>query len=167
MKTIICLSFVLAVAVACNVEPGPASQISSSEELAKRVITALQHESSEEYVALFPTIKEFHQLMDDNADFYGESLSDAKEEFAALYERNLTRSVQESFDRIVRQGRNSGIVWNTIRFERIDNTGQTGHFAQASLVISFTANGKQQRLILKKILILNSQWKVSQFIELV
>lgn len=170
MKTVICLSFVLAVAVACNVEPSPASQsslIPSSEKLAKGVITALQHESAEEYFALFPTLQEFHQVMDDNADFYGKSLSEAKEEFAAVYERNLTRSVQESFDRIVRQGRNSGIVWNTIRFERIDNTGQTEQFAQASLVISFTANGKQQRLILKKALILNSQWKVSQFIELV
>lgn len=170
MKTIICLSFVLAVAAACNVEPAPASQsssISSSEQLAKGVITALQHESAEEYFALFPTLQEFHQVMDDNADFYAESLSEAKEEFAALYRRELITSVRHSFDRIVRDGRSRGIDWHTVSFERIDNPEQTKQFAQTTLRIVFTANGKRQTLILKKVLILNSQWKVSQFMKLV
>jgi hypothetical protein len=166
MKTIISLLFVLTATAACNVELNPASQlfsISSSEQLGKRIITALQHESSQEYVALFPAL----QLMVANADFYGESLSDAKEDFAALYERHLITSLKESFDRIVREGRDKGIVWNTVSFEQIENPQQTEQFAQAMLRIVFTANGKWKTLILKKALILNSQWRVSQFIELV
>lgn len=105
--------------------------------------------------------------MDENSDFYGESLSDAKEEFAAIYERHLLPAVKESFNRIVREGNSRGIEWVSVCFERVDSPERTEPYEPAQLFIVFTANGRSHRLILQKALIFGSQWKVSQFIELV
>jgi hypothetical protein len=156
----------------CDVDPSPtyqpAAPTSSSKEMTEQVITALKHISSQEYIALFPTLQEFHQMMEKNSPFYGESLSAAKQEFATTYERHLITAVKASFDRIVREGNKKGIEWSTIRFERIESSEIVKQqFAQAQVAIVFTANGKAYRLGLKKALIMNEQWKVSQFIELV
>ena len=43
-------------------------------------------------------------MMEKNSDFYGESLSAAKQEFAHTYENHLVTAVKESFDRIIREG---------------------------------------------------------------
>lgn len=172
MKTIIHSAILLLTMTSCNVDPGPTyrpyASANSSEEIAKQIITALQHVSSQEYVDLFPTLQEFHQMMGKNSDFYGESLSAAKQEFADTYENHLITTVKESFDRIIREGNEKGIKWNTIRFERIESSGITqDQFGQAQVAIVFTANGKAYTLALKKALIMNAQWKVSQFIELI
>lgn len=172
MKTIICLTILFLAMTSCDVDPSPTSQpaasASSSKEMAKQVITALQHMSSQEYIALFPTLSEFHQMMEKNSDFYGESLSAAKLEFATTYKRHLITSVKESFDRIVREGNKKGIEWSVIRFERMESSEiLKQQFAQAQVAIVFTANGKTYRLYVEKALIMNAQWKVSQFIKLV
>jgi hypothetical protein len=139
-----------------------------STEMGKQVITALQHMSCQEYVALFPILQEFHQMMEKNSVFYGESLSAAKQEFANTYQSHLIPAVKDSFDRIIREGNKKGITWNTIRFERIESSEiMEPQFGQAQVVIVFTANGKVYRLGLTKALIMNEQWKVSQFIELI
>jgi hypothetical protein len=172
MKAIIHSAILLLTMTSCNVDPGPTyrpfASAYSSEEMAKQIITALQHVSSQEYVALFPTLQEFHQMMEMNSVFYGESLSAAKQEFANTYQNHLIPAVKESFDRIIREGNKKGIAWNTIRFERIESSKiMEEQFGQAQVVIVFTANGKAYRLSLKKALIMNAQWKISQSIELV
>jgi|SRR5690606_17478388 len=172
MKTILYSAILFLAVTSCNVEPSPTYQpvalAYSSHEMAKQVITALQHMSCQEYVALFPKLQEFHQMMEKNSVFYGESLSAAKHEFADTYQNHLIPAVKESFDHIVREGSKKGIVWNTIRFERIEPSEMSDpQFGQAQVVIVFTANGKAYRLYLKKALIMNAQWKVSQFIELI
>jgi hypothetical protein len=172
MKTIICSTILFLTMTSCNVDPSPtyqpAASASSSKEMAEQVITALQHMSSQEYIALFPTLQEFHQMMEKNSPFYGESLSAAKQEFATTYESHLIPAVKESFDRIVREGNKKGIEWSTIRFERMESSKIVKQqFAQAQVVIVFTANGKKYSLSLEKALIMNAQWKVSQFIKLV
>jgi hypothetical protein len=140
----------------------------SSTEMGKQVITALQHMSCQEYVSLFPMLQEFHQMMEKNSAFYGESLSVAKQEFANTYQSHLIPAVQESFNRIIREGNKKRIAWNTIRFERIEPAEiMEPEFGQVQVVIVFTSNGKAYRLGLKKALIMNEQWKVSQFIELI
>src|SRR5688500_6564263 len=172
MKTIVYSAILFLTMTSCDVDLNPtyqpAASAYSSVEMGKQVITALQHMSSQEYVALFPTLREFHQMMDKNSHFYGESLSAAKQEFATTYERHLITAVKESFDRIVREGNKKGIEWSTIRFERIESPEIVKQqFAQAQVAIVFTANGKMYRLSLEKALIMNAQWKVSQFIKLV
>lgn len=172
MKTIIHSAILLLTMTSCNVDPGPTyrphASAYSSGEMAKQIITALQHVSPQEYVALFPTLQEFHQMMGRNSVFYGESLPAAKQEFASTYQNHLIPAVKESFDRIIREGNKKGIKWNNIRFERIESSEIMGQqFGQAQVVIVFTANGKPYTLSLKKALIMNAQWKISQFIELI
>ena len=172
MKTILYSTILLLATTSCNIDPGPAydaaSVAYSSKEMAKEIVTALQHTSRQEYVALFPTLQEFHQMMEINAVFYGEHLSAAKQEFATTYERHLLIAVNESFDRIIREGNQKGIEWNTISFQRVESSQITDdQFGQAQVAIVFGTNGKAYKLILKKALIINSQWKLSQFIELV
>jgi hypothetical protein len=172
MKTIICSTILIITVTSCNVDPSPTYQSAtsaySSKEMAVQVMTALQHMSSQEYIALFPTLQEFHQMMEKNSPVYGGSLSAAKQEFATTYERHLITAVKESFDRIVREGNKKGIEWSTIRFERMESSEIVKQqFAQAQVVIVFNANGKTYRLCVEKALIMNGQWKVSQFIKLV
>jgi hypothetical protein len=172
MKTMVYSTILFFIVTSCDVEPSPtyrpAALAYSSKEMAKQVITALQHISCQEYVALFPMLQEFHQMMEKNSVFYGESLSAAKQEFANTYQSHLIPAVKESFDRIIREGNKKGITWNTIRFERIESSEiMEPQFGQAQVVIVFTANGKVYRLGLTKALIMNEQWKVSQFIELI
>ena len=171
MKTIICSTILFVTMTSCNVDPSPtyqpAASAYSSKEMAEQVITALQHMSSQEYVALFPTLQEFHQMMEKNSPFYGESLSAAKQEFATTYESHLITAVKESFDQVIREGNENGIAWSTIRFERVESSEiMKQQFAEAQVAIVFTSNEKRYRLSLEKALIMNARWKVSQFIKL-
>jgi hypothetical protein len=49
----------------------PSVTQSPCEKMAQQVIVALRQTSPEGYVALFPSLAEFHNLMDENADVYG------------------------------------------------------------------------------------------------
>ena len=105
--------------------------------------------------------------MDKNSDLYGESLSAAKEEFAYTYKSDLIHAVKESFDRVIQEGSKKGISWSTIVFERVDSSETKGEqFGQGQVAIVFSSRGTTHRLIVKKAVIMNAQWKVSQFIEL-
>lgn len=169
MKMILC-SAILFLANSCIVDSDLSRNAPASahlqEEMASQVVTALQHMSSEEYLALLPTLQEFHQMMEKSPDVYGEALLDAKLDFAAIYENKLAPAVKESFDKIIREGNKKGISWNTVRFEGIASSEET-EFGHARLSIVFDANGKKYTLLLKKVLIVNMQWKATQFIELV
>jgi hypothetical protein len=173
MKTIIISTILsLTTMTSCTTDPNVEHQsvtvANSSEEMAKQVINALQHSSSQNYVALFPTLQEFHQMMEKNSSLYGESLSSAKQDFATTYESDLIPTVKKSFDRIVAEGKKKGIEWNTIRFERIESIEtMEQQFATAPVTIVFNSNGKEYKLILEKALLMHAQWKVSQFIKLV
>lgn len=172
MKTIILSTILFLAMTSFTINPSAKYQsvasVYSSEEMAKQVITALQHMSSQEYVALFPTLQEFHQMMEKNSLFYGEFLSEAKEEFATHYESDLIPSVKASFERIIFEGKEKGIAWNSIRFERIEPTElMEQQFAAAPVTIVFTANGKEYKLNLEKALVMQASWKVSQFMRLI
>lgn len=171
MKNIMYSTILFFAVASCNVEPvsphQPVGSAESSEQFAKQVITALRHNSSLKYTAMFPTLNDFHQIMDAHRDVYGESLSAAMQEFSAAYESRLMREVKDAFDRVLDEGRTRGITWSTILLERVDAPAVTDQFGHAQVTIVFTADGRSHRLILEKALILNSQWKVSQFIKLI
>ena len=170
MKTVFCSAILLLTLVSCDIDQSPqyrTNEAHTSIRMAEQVITALQNRSAEEYVGMFPALREFHEIMEANSDVYGESLAVAKQEFAATYESRLTRDVKDAFDRVLDEGDKRGITWSTIRLDRVDAPKATGQFAHAQVSIVFTANGQKHRLILEKALILNSQWKVSQFIKLI
>ena len=92
MKTTIILITVALLTTAAS----PVSTVprNASQRLAEQIIAALKNGSPEDYAALFPTIAEFHALMDNNSSVYGEYLTAAKEEFAARYENEILPKVE-------------------------------------------------------------------------
>ena len=109
----------------------------------------------------------FIEVMEENSEIYGESLMDAKKEFAGIYENHFLTEAKESFDRVVRQGTKEGIDWSAIRLTRIE-VAETSRpkFEQLPVTIVFTSRGKSYRIILDKALIMQARWRASQHIKL-
>lgn len=172
MKSII-FSTVFGIAIAsCNVDPSPiyppTASAYSPKIMAEEIVAALQNVSVQEYMALFPSLEEFHQLMDNNANLYGESLSDAKLEFGATYKSRLVAEAQESFARIIREGKEKGIVWNDIQLKKVQSSEtKEQRFAQAEVTIEFSSNGKVYKLNMERALVIDGRWKVTQYVRLV
>ena len=95
MKTTIILITVALLTTAAS----PISTVpeNASQHLAEQIVEALRKGSAEDYAALFPTIAEFHAIMDKNSSVYGEYLTEAKEEFAVRYENEILPKVKKSF----------------------------------------------------------------------
>lgn len=171
MKRIIYSAILLIVVASCAVESiSPRQPIRfsrSSEQLAKQVIAALQRTSSLEYIAMLPTPENFYQIMDEYDIVYGESLTEAKREFGAHYKSQLIPIVESSFGRTIQEGMRRGISWDAARFERVVSFERRGErFGEAQVTIEFSTNGELHRVLLGKVLIVNGEWRVSQFMEL-
>lgn len=165
MKTTIILFAIALVATAAS--PDYNVSKSSSERVGKQVVTAFKNASQDAYLNLFPTLSEFHQIMDENATIYGNTLSEAKKEFAAQYESEILPAVKESFAKIISEGKEKGIDWNEIAFERIEYNTPQHELDNAPFTIVFSANGIEHRLRIEKAFVLNKEWKVSSNVELI
>lgn len=164
MKTTI---FIIAIALLGTATfAKPSKKGNSSEQMARKVVTALKKSSPEAYVALFPTLEEFHQVMDENAVVYGETLQAAKEDFAASYENKILPSLKESFAQIIRQGKEKGIDWNAISYVRIEYSTPQGNNSTAPFTIVFSSKGKEHRLQIENAFVLHDEWKVGQKVKL-
>ena len=84
-------------------------RITSSAQMAERVVAALKESSANEYVELFPSLSEFTDMMKERSEIYGSYLNEAQHEFAGNYENKLIPSVKRSFDELIWEGKNSGI----------------------------------------------------------
>ena len=136
------------------------------EKVGLQVITALQHASVHEYSALFPSMADFHALMTKNAELYGKNLSEAAREFEKEYDLELYPAFEESFERILLEGKQKGIDWRTVRLVSVEAPEEiVGDFASVPMTITFTAQGKDYRLNIEKVLVMDGRWKVSHFIH--
>lgn len=147
--------------------PNPFVTKNSSERVGKQVVAALKNYSPEAYVNLFPTLSEFHKIMDENAVIYGNTLSEAKAEFAARYESEILPSLKESFTSIINEGKKKGIDWGEVNYERIEYSTPQQNLATAPFTIVFSSNGSEYRLRIEKAFVLNKEWKVSSAVELI
>jgi hypothetical protein len=141
--------------------------ITSSEKLAERIITALQNESASEYVGLFPTLGEFHELMNSNAAQYGPYLSHAKLDFEKEYNDVLIPAVNKSFSELLQSGREKGIVWSEIQFQRADFKVENKNGITVPGLISFSFKGSVYQLRLEKAIVFKNNWKVGQYLQLI
>jgi hypothetical protein len=164
MKTSIILIFV-AVLITATL-PNPSAAQSPCEQMAQQVIVAFRKNSPEAYVALFPSLAEFHDLMDANANVYGETLDAAKEEFDARYKNDVLPSVEKSFTTILQEGSKKGIDWSQINFESVE-CRTPGNLSAGSFTIVFSASGKKYRMNISKAFVLHDEWKVSSEISLI
>ncbi|MBL7857388.1 MAG: hypothetical protein JNM57_06845 [Cyclobacteriaceae bacterium] len=169
MKTTILLSALSLTVSSFTVIPDFSGSTStpSSQEMAKKMLAAFQHSSQQEYTSLFPSLTEFHQFMVQQANIYGEFLNDAKRDFAADYQKKTLPALAEAFDRIADEGKKKGIDWNSIQFVQVEHEDiRDQQFSMAGFSIVFKSNEKEYRLVLEKALVMNGQWKVTQFIRL-
>lgn len=130
--------------------------------LAQELTFALQHESPEEYLALFPSLEEFYSVMEKNGNEYGPFLKEAQEAFGIEYTSLLVPVVYESFDRLLKEGKDRGINWSTVQVSTRLSSNKAG-----ALTFDLKSNGRTYQLILEKPLWINGQLKVSQFVKLV
>ena len=143
------------------------SLTNSLDEIASNVIHAFRTRSIEEYRAMFPTLSEFHQIMDANDKLYGGFLTEAKREFASRYEQELIPSVKEAFTSVIAQGAKRGIDWQKIEFARVNKVDLQGYENHAQLDIVFREEGKEYTIRIENAFIWRGQWKVTQFVELI
>jgi hypothetical protein len=144
-----------------------ADDATSSEKLAVQIIDALKTNSSEQYAALFPSLPEFHQLMEKNAVVYGKFLREAQLEFSAQYQDNLLPEVNRSFEAIIAEGKSKGIDWSTIEFVRVENEVAKGFLPTIPVTLKFRSNGTEYTLQVERVLIIGDQYKISQYIKFV
>jgi hypothetical protein len=130
--------------------------------LAQELKYALQHESPEEYLALFPKVEEFYLLMEKNGKEYGPFLKEAQEAFGIEYTSLLVPVVYESFERLLKEGKDRGINWSKVSVAPRQTISKTG-----AIAFDLVAHGKTYSVILEKPLWINGQLKVNQFVKLV
>ena len=143
-------------------------KITTSEQMAEHIVSALQHSSAKEYSAMFPSLEDFNEMMKESSEIYGTYLADAQREFANNYEHKLIPTVEHAFDLLIEEGRSEGIEWNNIRYIGTEQREQPQHkFSPVPVTIVFSSNGVEHKIYIERALVINGQWKVSQFIKLV
>ena len=143
-------------------------KITTSEQMAEHIVSALQHSSAKEYSTMFPTLEDFNDMMKESSEIYGTYLADAQREFANNYEHKLIPTVEHAFELLIEEGRSKGIEWNNIRYIGTEQREQPQHkFSPVPVTIVFSSNGVEHKIYIERALVINGQWKVSQFIKLV
>jgi hypothetical protein len=165
MKTTIFLITVALITTAAS----PVSTVpqNASQHLAEQIIDALRNSSPDDYAALFPTIAEFHAIMDKNSSVYGEYLTAAKEEFALRYENELLPKLKNSFVAILEQGTENGIEWSQVSLERVECIPSAKDLKPMPFSIVFSADGKEYKMTINRAFIIHDEWKVSSEISLI
>lgn len=162
MKTIV-IAFLTTVMVTITAFELYRSDTDATQEIGLKVIAALQRNSAHEFSALFPTLPDFHHVMETHAELYGTSIAEAARDFEREFDHVLHPEFKKSFENILREGRGKGIDWRTAQFvsaavpEKI-----AGAFAAVPLTIHFTADGKPHRLTVEKALVINGRWRITQ-----
>ena len=147
--------------------PVSENKIGSSEELAERVVAALQKNSAEEYGKLFPSLDEFHQLMERNGVVYGRFLPEAKEEFSNEYRNELVPQVEKSFRTIVAEGTARGIDWSDIRLEEVEPEISKGLLPAFPVTFTFVSKSREFRLQVERVILIGGEYRITQFVKFV
>ena len=143
-------------------------KITTSEQMAEHIVSALQHSSAKEYSTMFPSLEDFNDMMKESSEIYGTYLADAQREFANNYEHKLIPTVEHAFELLIEEGRSKGIEWNNIRYIGTEQRDQPQHkFSPVPVTIVFSSNGVEHKIYIERALVINGQWRVSQFIKLV
>jgi hypothetical protein len=155
MKTIKIAVAMAAIAVGSL---GMITHESSAERFASEIISSLQHASREQFGALFPTLNEFHELMERNREIYGENLEAAKQDFADEYNHRIAPAMIEAYESVQHSAAVAGIDWNNISVTRVA-VDEGGDLEERSMTIYFSEDGEIHRLNIDGAFKLNGQWK--------
>lgn len=139
-----------------------------SQDLASQVVNALQQTSSSAYADLAPSIEDFKMIMTENADAYGDHLTEAQESFAVDYLKNTMPAVKKSFDALINDGKRRGIDWSKVKlisWETFDLV--EAPFISAPFVIAIESGETIFRVEIEKALYIHGRWRVSQYVKLI
>ena len=169
MKTTIVLStLALTLSSFVPVPTADLSVITNSELMGRQVLHAFHYGLVTEYQQLFPKLKDFYQLMDADAAVYGNTLEAAKRDFARVHLEEVYPALSQSFERVIREGKEKGIDWGTAEFVRVEYSNlPQGKYGLSNIDILFTSDGQMHTIAIEKALIINGEWKVSQFAKLI
>lgn len=137
------------------------------ETVAYEIIQSMQAASADDYIRLFPSRSDFHEMMDKNASFYGEHLTAAKLEFDEVYTNELLPAVKSSFQKIINEGQQRGIDWRKIRLVHVVVHEDAERTRTMPLNIIVESNSKRFTICIENAFVWNGQWKVTQFMKLV
>ena len=101
--------------------------------------------------------------MEKNSSLYGANLEAAKEEFEMQYTKEVLPAFNQSFKSIIAQGIKEGIDWSTIKLVGVEFNEES---PAAPATITFSSNGKEYRLEFEKTILINGEWKVTQYARL-
>jgi hypothetical protein len=143
----------------------PDNAVKSSQQLGALVLRALQHQSPEEYVALFPSLDDFSALMQENSSVYGTTLEEARRDFTSTYLQTLIPGVKERFAGLLAEGQVKGVDWSKVQLATIETEHAAGSLL-ATITIQFTSQGKKFSLVINRAFVLGDQWKAGQSLTL-
>ncbi len=165
MKKVMLLAAVIMIALVSVALHKP--EIESEEKIGLRVITALQRGSSFEFSGLFPTLADFHVLMMKNSELYGKNIEEASRDFQNEFEGVLSPAFRLTFENIRRKGVEAGIDWSSVKLVSVDVPAKVNYdYAVVPMTITFSEQGEVHRLRIEKALVMDGEWKISQFISL-
>lgn len=136
-----------------------------AETAARGLITALRQSSEQKFVSLFPTLTDFHRLMDENEAFYGLNLDDAKADFAKTYRDELVPAVRRAYENLMAEGERRGIDWSETNIVSVNIPEASTGFS--SMTITFEHGHKSFELLIERSLMIDGKWKVSQYVKFV
>lgn len=148
-----------------TIEPGIKNESAASTTLANQVADALKREDAFAYVALFPSLDEFYGVMEKNAALYGDFLNEARNEFTSDY-LDLLPSLRESFLQVIEEGKRRGIRWENIQLVKVETGSLTTDFTTVTVVLVFAEQNNTFKVKMNRALVLQGEWKVSPFLEL-
>ena len=133
---------------------------------AQKLVEVLRSASPDGYVALYPSVQEFHNLMKANASVYGPNLKEAQEEFETQHNTKMLPSLKASFAALIKEGEAKGIVWSEVEFLSTEaGKHPGGDLSTATFTLAISHNGKVYGIVIDNALLLNGKWHVSKYIR--
>jgi hypothetical protein len=138
-----------------------------AENLGRQILATFQHRSVKEYYGLFPSLEELNGLMAAQPDVCAEIVGVATTDLAKTYKRRLIPSLVSAYIKAFEAGYERGIDWEDVAFVGAYEADTTDGAGTTSLVIEFMFDDKNYALIIEKIIMLDGEWKATQYIGLI
>jgi len=138
-----------------------------TDQIARKLIIVVRSKSADRYIEMFPTLKDFHQMMEHQSLRYGIYLKEAKDDFDIQYETKIVPEAKNAFTALIKDGEKRGIDWSDVQFVAadIEEYAEAG-IKSALFTVLISSNGKNYRIEVDRIMYVNNEWKMSQLIKL-
>jgi hypothetical protein len=139
--------------------------VSSTEKFAADLLGSLNHPSIERFEKLFPTLDEFHLVMERNKELFGSDFDAARQEFADEYNHRIMPGLLDSYNAVKHEAAKRGISWNKVSLLRV-SVDEDAKSQSREMIIYFSADGQVHRLVANAFK-LNGEWKINTGIKLI